>query len=221
MALLTIALPKGRLQEVVGDLFARAGRPLPAMGARQLRGEADGIAALVVRPTDVPVYVEYGAADLGVTGRDVLLEAGRDLYEPLDLGVGRCRLAVAAAAEAVGPDGGLSSLPGARGRTLRIATKYPRVAEDHFRRTGRSAEVIRLYGNVELAPRAGLADAVVDLVDTGRTLRENGLVVVEEIVASTARLVVNRTAMKMRRAEIESLIEALRAVVPAGAAAAS
>lgn len=207
--MLTIALPKGRLLAPVLEVFGRAGLALPALDDRCLRAVGDGVAAILVRPFDVPVYVEGGAADLGVVGRDVLLEAGRDLYEPLDLGVGRTRIVLAAPAER------RRDARPANGRIWRVATKYPRLAEAHLRRTGRPAEVIRLAGNVELAPLVGLADAVVDLVETGRTLAENGLEAVETIAESTARVVVNRAAMKLRRDEVGRIVEALRSAVAA------
>lgn len=211
MSGLSIALPKGRLLDEVREVFARAGTTLPGLDDRRLRVEEGGLIAMVVRPLDVPVYVEYGAADVGVVGRDVLLEAGRDLYEPLDLGIGRCRLVLAA------PRGRAAGE--AAGRIWRVATKYPRVAEAWLRRTGRTAEVVRLSGNIELAPLAGLADAIVDLVDTGRTLRENDLEILEEVADSTARLVVNRAAMKLRREAVAALVDALAAAVAPAASA--
>jgi ATP phosphoribosyltransferase len=159
-----------------------------------------------MRPSDVPTYVEAGAADLGITGKDVLGEqADRAVYELLDLGYGSCRMVLAARR-------GDRALEEAERRlgAMRIATKYPRTAERHFERTGRQAEVIEVKGSVELAPLVGLADGIVDLVDTGRTLAENELEVREEIAACTARLVANRVAHKLRAAEIDGLVERLR-----------
>ena len=159
-----------------------------------------------MRPSDVPTYVEAGAADLGITGKDVLLEQrDRVVYEILDLGYGACRMVLAARE-------GDESLGESERRlgAMRIATKYPRIAERHFDETGRQAEIIDVKGSVELAPLVGLADGIVDLVATGRTLEENGLEVREEIVASTARLVANRVSHKLRAAEVDDLVERLR-----------
>jgi ATP phosphoribosyltransferase len=162
---------------------------------------------VTMRPSDVPTYVEGGAADLGITGKDVLMEqSDRMVYELLDLGYGGCRMVLAARA-------GDPSLGESERRTgeMRIATKYPRIAERHFERSGRRAEVIEVKGSVELAPLVGLADGIVDLVATGRTLAENGLEVREEIATSTARLVSNRVAHKLRATEVDELVERLRA----------
>jgi len=199
---LTIALSKGRLLTGSEALFRKAALPFPEGGGRRLVVQVDGLRFLLVKDSDVPTYVEYGIADCGVAGRDVLLEAESDVYEPLDLGFGRCRLVVAR------PRGGARD-PG-RVSTVRVATKYPRVAAAHFLERGVSAEVVRLAGSVELAPGLGLADCIVDVVETGRTLEENGLEAVEEVAACTARLIVNRASYPARRAEVSGLIEALR-----------
>ena len=164
----------------------------------------DGLRFLFVKDMDVPTYVEYGVADCGIAGRDVLLETGSDVYEPLDLGFGRCRLVVAR------PRGGGRS---ARSSSLRVATKYPRVAAAHFLERGVSVEVVRLAGSVELAPALGLADCIVDVVETGRTLAENGLEAVEDVAASSARLIVNRASYHARRDEVAALLARLRAAV--------
>lgn len=205
---LTVALPKGRLLEPAADLFRRLGwRSDLGNGSRQLlaveENEAGGaIRFLLVKPADVPVYVEYGAADLGIVGQDVLWESGRDVYEPLVLDFGRCRLV-------------LAGLPAQRERNfrlatgLRVATKYPRLARAHFQRQGLSAEIIPLTGSIELAPLVGLADLVVDVVETGRTLRDNGLVELEEIVACQAMVIVNRVSYRLHLAEIRQLLTAL------------
>jgi ATP phosphoribosyltransferase len=151
---------------------------------------------------DVPTYVEHGVADVGVAGRDVLLESDCDVYQPLDLGFGRCRLVVA---RRKGSGADLS-----RASTLRVATKYPRVTAAHFLGQGVSVEVVKLAGSVEIAPGLGLADCIVDVVETGRTLEENGLEAVAEVAASSARLIVNRASYHARREEVSGLLEALR-----------
>jgi ATP phosphoribosyltransferase len=153
---------------------------------------------------DVPTYVEHGVADVGVAGRDVLLETGSDVYEPLDLGFGRCRLVVA-------------QLRGRGGATAaaRVATKYPAVTARHFLERGISAEIVRLAGSVELAPGLGLADCIVDVVETGRTLAENGLEVVEEVAPSSARLIVNRASWHARRDDVAALVQRLSAALAA------
>lgn len=198
---LTVALSKGRLLAGSEALFRRAGLPFPpeAGNGRRLVATVDGLRFLFVKDADVPTYVEYGAADCGVAGRDVLLESGSDVYEPLDLAFGRCRLVVAA------PRG----FEGAASSTVRVATKYPKVAAAHFQGKGVSVEVVRLAGSVELAPGLGLADCIVDVVETGRTLAENGLAPVEEIAASSARLIVNRASFHARRLEVASFLRSL------------
>jgi ATP phosphoribosyltransferase len=201
---LTVALSKGKLLAGSEALFRRAGLPFPEDPGRRLVVTLDGLRFLFVKDMDVPTYVEYGVADCGVAGRDVLLEMGSDVYEPLDLGFGRCRLVVARPAEASGDP---------RSSSLRVATKYPRVATAHFLERGVSVEVVRLAGSVELAPSLGLADCIVDVVETGRTLVENGLQPVEEVAASTARLIVNRASYHARRDEVAGLLARLRAAV--------
>jgi ATP phosphoribosyltransferase len=180
---LTVAMPKGRLLEPAANLFRRLGwRCDLGNGSRQLlvtEDEADtegAIRFLLAKPGDVPVYVEYGAADLGIVGQDVLWESGRDVYEPLLLNFGRCRLVMAGLPVQAERNFRLAT-------GLRVATKYPRLARAHFQEQGLSVEIIPLTGSIELAPLVGLADLVVDVVETGRTLRENGLVELEEIVA--------------------------------------
>jgi ATP phosphoribosyltransferase len=168
-----------------------------------------GLRFLALKPVDIPVYVEHGAADLGIVGKDLLLEQGRDVYEPLDLGFGACRLVVAEPARLR-----LTDDPAAWS-SLRVATKYPRLTERHFSQKGVQVEIVPLAGSIELAPAMGLAERIVDLVDSGRTLRENGLVEVEEILRSSARLIVNRASLKTRHGAIQSLIESLRSQAPA------
>jgi ATP phosphoribosyltransferase len=197
---LTIALSKGKLLSGTEDLFRRAGMPFPSSEGRRLVVPLDGLRFLLVKDLDVPTYVEHGVADCGVAGRDVLLELEPDVYEPVDLGFGRCRLVVARRRGAA--DATASS-------TVRVATKYPRLASAHFLERGRSVEVVRLAGSVELAPGLGLADCIVDVVETGRTLEENGLEAVEEVATSSARLIVNRASYHARRAEISGLVRAL------------
>lgn len=205
---LRLAVPRGALFEGTLDLLDRAGFATAELrgASRALVFELAGLTVVTMRPSDVPTYVEAGAADVGITGKDVLAEqSDRDLYELLDLGYGRCRMVVA------GPSGA-ERIADAERRlgAVRVATKYPRTAERHFTETGRRAEVIEVKGSVELAPVAGLADVIVDLVDTGRTLRENGLAELEEVAVSTARLVANRVAHKLRASEIDELAGRLR-----------
>jgi ATP phosphoribosyltransferase len=157
---------------------------------------------LIVRPTDVPTYVEYGAADVGVVGKDVLLEQDCDVYEPLDLGFGACRIAVAAFRGQV-PRDRLSS-------KIRVATKYPKITERYFNQRGVPVEIIKLYGSIELAPIVGLADRIVDLVETGNTLKAHGLIEVECIARSTARLIVNRASLKLKHQAVAELLSKLR-----------
>ncbi len=205
---LRVALPRGVLFAGTLDRLDAIGVPTAELrsDSRSLVFEAGGLVLVTMRPSDVPTYVEAGAADLGITGKDVLLEqSDRAFYELLDLGYGACRMVLAAPAG----DEHLAEHERRLG-AVRIATKYPRIAERFFEETGRRAEVIEVKGSVELAPISGLADAIVDLVDTGRTLRENGLEVREEIAPSTARLIANRVAHKLRAQEIDELVARLR-----------
>jgi ATP phosphoribosyltransferase regulatory subunit len=197
----TVALSKGRLAGPTLDRFASVGVTLP-QGWEQSRrlwldDESGRCRFILVKPADVPTYVEYGIAEIGIVGGDVLLESGADVHAPLDLGFGRCRIAVAGAPNA--PIAG-------EGGTVRIGTKYPRTAERWFLERGLAVDIIPLSGSVELAAVAGLADCIVDVVETGRTLRENGLVVLAEIAECSARVVVNRAAWQLRGPEIRGLI---------------
>lgn len=205
---LTIAIPKGRVSQVLAPLLERAGlgtKDLRADDRRLIRASDDGsVRFLLLKPDDVPTYVEYGVADLGVSGRDVLLERRYDLYQPLDLGIGRCRMCVA---------GRLGATVGARPR---VATKFARIATEHFARKGVQAEVIYVGGSVELAPLVGLSDVIVDIVESGATLRDNDLHVLEEICEISSVLVANRALYKLRHHEIAPLVDRLAAGVAAG-----
>ena len=207
MSDLTIALAKGRLQDEAFALFRRVGVAVSAeaLASRRLLvdDESGRYSFIFVKPGDVPVYVEYGVADAGVCGRDVLMESQADVHEPLDLGFGRCRLVVAGRGESASR--GYNPLA-----TARVATKYPRLTADYFQRRGVPVELISLSGSVELAPVLGLSEHIVDLVETGRTLRENGLVVIDTITESTARLIVNRASYHLKRAAIAELIAMLK-----------
>ena len=208
MSALTIALAKGRILDEALPLFALAGivqvEHPDASRKLIIPTSRPGVSFVVVRPTDVPTYVQYGAADAGVAGKDVLLEhGGEGLYQPLDLGIGRCRLVVAAK-RSYDWAGTVQ-----RGARIRVATKYVKTAREHFAVKGMHVDLIKLYGSMELAPLVGLADAIVDLVSTGNTLKANDLVAVEEIMPITARLVVNPGALKLKRAAMQPLIDAL------------
>lgn len=206
---ITFALPKGRLAEKALKLLERAGLAVPEVPAdsRRLVFDApDGKSRFImVKPSDVPIYVEYGVADLGIAGKDTILESRADVYDVLDLKTGRCRMVLA------GPRG--SEGVEARHAFLRVATKYPHVAEQHFLAQGLSIEIIGLSGSVELAPVTGLAERIVDLVETGSTLAAHDLVELEVLFHSSARLVVNRASHKLRFEVLEPLVERLREVV--------
>jgi len=216
---LTIALSKGRIFDETLPLLAAAGivpAEDPETSRKLIIGtDRPGVAVVIVRATDVPTYVQYGAADVGVAGKDVLLEhGGGGLYQPLDLEIGKCRMAVATRR---GFDWNGTVQRGAR---IRIATKYVKTAREHFAAKGMHVDLIKLYGSMELAPLLGLADAIVDLVSTGNTLRANDLVEVEDILPISARLVVNPAALKLKRGVVQPLIDALaRSVAGARTAA--
>ena len=211
---LTIALSKGRIFDETLPLLAAAGIE-PAENPEQSRKLIIGtnhanIRLVIVRATDVPTYVQYGAADFGIAGKDVLTEhGGSGLYQPLDLQIARCRMMVAVRE---GFDYGHAVQQGAR---LRVATKYPHIAREHFSRKGVHVDIIKLYGSMELAPLVGLADAIVDLVSTGNTLRANQLVAVEHIEDISSRLVVNLAALKLKHERIRPLLDAFAATVAA------
>ncbi len=205
-AALTLALPKGRLLDPALALLGGMG--VKGLGADSRRlllaDEAMGLRFIFLKPADVPTYVEYGAADLGIVGKDILLEQERDVYEPVDLGFGFCRLVVAEPKELWERD------DPAKWSWVRVATKYPTLTERYFSARGIQVEIVRLDGSIELAPLVGLAERIVDLVQSGETLRANGLVEVAEILTSTARLIVNRASLKTAHARVNALIHAMR-----------
>lgn len=207
---LTIALPKGRVLRAVAPLLGRAGADAQTLLAddRSLVRETAQLRFLLLKPDDVPTYVEYGAADLGICGRDVLMERPSDTYQPIDLGVGQCRMVVAGVKGKREPTG-----------VPRVATKYPRCATAYFARRGVQVDVVYLQGSVELAPLVGLADLIVDLVETGATLLQNGLEEKAEIARISSVLIANRAAYKLRQDRIRPVIDGIRGVV--GGAAAS
>ena len=206
--MLSIALPKGRLGDKVYQLFRDHGYPCAAMEAEDdrrlvLRDEASGVQYLLVKPSDVAIYVEHGAADIGVVGRDTLLETQPDVYELLDLGIGRCRMCVA------GPE----NFYDAPGRTLRVATKFPHITAEHYTAKSRDIDIIKLNGSIELGPIVGLSESIVDIVETGTTLRENDLEEIAYILDATARLIVNRVSFKLKFDRINQLTEELRKIL--------
>jgi ATP phosphoribosyltransferase len=206
MSELTIALAKGRLLDPSIERLESIGYDLSEVKRSRrlvIADRAHGARFVLAKPMDVPIYVEYGAADVGIVGQDALRESDAKVYEPLALGYGACRLVVAGKREQ--RDAEWKMLAG-----LRVATKYPRVTKQYFSARGLSAEIIEVYGSVELAPMVGLADLIVDVVDTGRTLRENGLVELDEIFQSQAALIVNRAAHTLRVDEIRGLIEKIQ-----------
>jgi ATP phosphoribosyltransferase len=209
---ITIALPKGRLQKPVLERFAAAGvRPDEEPGvSRKLIIPAGASARFVIlKDGDVPLYVERGAADLGVCGLDQVLESGADLLTPIDFGFGKCRLCLAAPRGSKLASQAALSDAAELGRSLRVATKYPRLSAGWFARRGVPVDLVALSGSVELAAVSGLTDAIVDLVESGRTLEENGLVVVDELLQVSARLVVNRAAYRLKVEELLPLLEKL------------
>lgn len=207
-AALRIAVPRGALFAPTLDVLDRLGLDTKEVRENDRKLLFRGAGIITMRPSDVPTYVEAGAADLGITGKDVLLEQSeRELYELLDLGYGLCTMVLATVA---GEDPAAEALR--RLGVMRIATKYPRIATRHFLATGRQAEIVEVKGSVELAPLTGLAEGIVDLTASGTTLRENGLVVREEIASSTARLIANPVSHKLKAGAIDALLERLDAV---------
>ena len=211
---ISVALSKGRLLDTVLGLLRQAGVEIASseLGSRKLifRDKSGSLQFFMLKPVDVPTYVEYGVADMGVAGWDVLLESEADVHQPLDLGVGRCVMAVA----------GPKSTARKNYRELsavRIATKYPRITTEHFTRQGIPVEIIYLSGSVELAPRLGLSERIVDLVSTGRTLADNGLQIIEPICKVSARLIVNRASYQVKRRAVTRFIKRLADACPRGA----
>lgn len=205
--MLNIALPKGRLGEKVYGALAKAGYPCPDLleDNRKLtfENEAAGVRYFWVKPSDVAVYVERGATDLGIAGSDILMEYRPDVYELLDLRMGRCRMCVA----------GPKDFEDDHTHTLRVATKFPAIARSYYNARSREIDLIHLNGSIELAPILGLSDVIVDIVETGKTLRENGLAVLDEIVPISARLIANKSSDKFKGVQIRRLIEQVREVV--------
>jgi len=206
---LTLALPKGRLLDAALELLRDLGVDGVDADSRRLifTDPGRGLRLLFLKPADIPAYVTYGAADLGIVGKDILLEQEPDVYEPLDLGFGHCRLVVAEPRELWERD------DPTKWSWVRVATKYPNLTRRYFSERGIQVEVVRLDGSIELAPLVGLAERIVDLVQSGDTLRANGLVEVAEILASTARLIVNRAAQKTAYQAVSGILEELRAGV--------
>ncbi len=210
MKYLTIALAKGRLAEISMDLFEKIGLDCSEMRQKSRKliftDEKNKVKFILVKASDVPTYVEYGAADIGIVGKDTLLEEGRNLYEMIDLGVGKCRMCVC------GPEKMCSELSATN--NLRVASKFTNIARNYFfREKGRTVEIIKLHGSVELAPLVGLSEVIVDIVESGKTLEENGLCVLETICDISARFVVNRVSMKMERERILDIVSKMKAVM--------
>ena len=204
---LTIAVPRGALLRETLDALDGIGVDTAPVRANDRRLLFEDVGIVTMRPSDVPTYVEAGAADIGITGKDVLMEqSGRSVFELLDLGYGRCRMVLASVDDE--PDPAAEALRRLGG--VRVATKYPRIAAGFFERTGRQAEIVEVKGSVELAPLTGLVEAIVDLTATGTTLRENRLVVREEIAVATARLIANPVAHKLKAQAIDAVVERLR-----------
>ncbi|GAM09545.1 ATP phosphoribosyltransferase [Geobacter sp. OR-1] len=208
---ITIAIPKGRILEESVELFSKIGIDCDELLSKSRKlifeNAAQKMRYMIVRATDVPTYVEYGAADLGIVGKDTLMEQEKDVYEPLDLKFGYCRMMVAE------PAGLAKDDDPSRWTNIRIATKYPHVAEKYFAAKGVQIELIKLYGSIELAPLVGLSERIVDLVSTGETLKQNGLVEVETIAEITTRLIVNRASLKIKNKRISEIIAGLEKLV--------
>ncbi len=210
MEYITIALAKGRLAELTLDLLEQAGLHVAEMREKTRKliftDEENKFKFILVKASDVPTYVEYGAANIGVVGKDTLLEAGKDLYEMVNLGFGSCRMAVAGPKEL---EGKLDHI-----HNMRVATKYTQIAKNYYHLVKKqSVEIIKLHGSVELAPLVGLSEVIVDIVESGKTLHENGLVVLEEVCDLSARLVVNRVSMKMESERIMQLVQTVKTLL--------
>lgn len=209
--MLNVALPKGRLGEKVYDMFEKAGFPCPSIHENNRKlifeNEACGVRYFWVKPSDVAIYVERGAADIGVAGKDILLEYEPDIYEMLDLHIGICRMAVAAPK-------GFRDDPG---RTLRVATKFSNIAANYYLSKGRDIDIIHLNGSIEIAPILGLSDVIVDIVETGTTLKENDLIVTDTVVPISARLISNKASYKFKREAVDRVVRELAAQTEAEA----
>lgn len=205
--MLNIALPKGRLGEKVYDMLERAGYGCPSIkeNTRKLifENEECGVRYFWVKPSDVSIYVERGAADIGIAGKDILLEYAPDVYELLDLNIGKCRMAVAAKRD----------FRDDRRKTLKVATKFVNIAKAHYAASSRDIDIIKLNGSIEIAPILALSDVIVDIVETGKTLKENDLEVIEEIVPISARLISNKASFKFKTDEIEKLVIGMRSEI--------
>jgi len=205
--MLNIALPKGRLGDCVYELFASIGYSCGDYHEKNRKlviESADGaVRYFLVKPSDVAIYVERGAADIGVVGKDILMETNPDVYELLDLGLGKCRMAVCA----------MNGSTQDKSAVLRVATKFPGIAKKYYSSKNRDIEIIRLNGSIELAPILGLSDVIVDIVETGSTLRENNLGVIEEIMPISARLIANKASYKFRSGEVDNIINKLRELI--------
>jgi len=205
--IINIALPKGRLGEKVYNIFEMAGYPCPSIkeDSRKLIFENSeaGIRYFWVKPSDVAIYVERGAADIGVAGKDILLEYSPDIYELLDMNMGKCRMAVA----------GKSTFRDNTQRPLKVATKFSNIAQEYYSSLGRDIDIIKLQGSIEIAPILGLSDVIVDIVETGTTLRENNLEVLETIVPISARLISNKVSFKFKNNEIEAIVNKIGKVI--------
>ncbi len=207
MRYITVALAKGRLSKLAIDIFIKAGLQCEEMTQETRKliftDEVNKFKFILVKASDVPTYVDYGAADIGIVGKDTLLEEGRNLYELLTLSFGNCKMCVC-------------GLPGTKLNhinNIRVATKYPAIAKEYFeRQKGQTIEIIKLHGSIELAPLVGLSEVIVDIVESGKTLKENGLTVLEEICDLSARFVVNRVSMKMERQRIEALMKKVKEI---------
>jgi len=209
MDYITIALAKGRLADLSIDFMSKIGICFDGLNlSRKLIFDVRGSKTrfILAKTSDVPVFVEYGAADLGIVGKDTLLESERDVYEMLDLKFGACKVVVA------GPPDFKNGLFGVK----RVATKYPNLARDFFKKKGMQVEIIKLTGSVEIAPLVGLSDIIVDIVETGRTLRENGLIILEDICDASARLIVNRASLKMKSERMREIIQKCKEVINGG-----
>lgn len=205
--MLNVALPKGRLGEKVYDMFEKSGFPCPSIKENNRKlifeNEECGVRYFWVKPSDVAIYVERGAADIGVAGKDILLEYEPDIYELLDLHLGKCRMAVAAKKD----------FHDDTSRTLKVATKFSNIASNYYLSNGRDIDIIHLNGSIEIAPILGLSDVIVDIVETGTTLKENDLVVIDTVVPISARLIANKSSYKFKNEEIDKVVHSIAAQV--------